>query len=234
MASRSTAGLGYVSPTRSTHVGENSCIINKADAGPPESHRYYLARRTVLEMLRDRGCVINDSEITRSLADFRSVFGNQPDPDHLRICAPFSSNPSKKILVIFCGPGEINKAKATHILFNIPNKESLHRIIIVLQDKMNHFARTVFDEFQVKVEMFPITELFVNITTHVAAPKHEILTTEEKEQLLKKYELADNKIPYMLATDAIARYYGLEKKQVVKVTYNSNITGSFVTYRYVM
>ena len=45
---------------------------------------------------------------------------------------------------------------------------------------------------------FQITELFVNITTHVAVPKHEILTTEEKEQLLKKYELDDNKVTYSL------------------------------------
>ncbi|KAJ9563382.1 hypothetical protein OSB04_008542 [Centaurea solstitialis] len=226
MATR--AGLGYVSPTRSTSHN-SSCIINKADTGPPESHRYYLARRTALEMLRDRGCVVDDSEINRSLAEFRSVFGDQPDPDHLRICAPFSNKPSKKILVIFCGPGEINKAKAIQILISITNKDSLRRIILVLQDKMNHFARTVFNESQVKVEIFPITELFVNITTHVAMPKHEILTTAEKEQLLKKYELADNK-----ESDAIARYYGLEKKQVVKVTYNSKITGSYVTYRCVV
>lgn len=38
----------------------------------------------------------------------------------------------------------------------------------------------------------------------------------------------------MLESDAIARYYGLEKKQVVKFTYNSKITGSFVTYRCVI
>lgn len=38
----------------------------------------------------------------------------------------------------------------------------------------------------------------------------------------------------MWVDDAIARYYGLEKKQVVKITYNSNITGSYVTYRCVI
>ncbi|PWA37575.1 DNA-directed RNA polymerase, RPB5 subunit [Artemisia annua] len=139
-----------------------------------------------------------------------------------------------QILVIFCGPFEINKAKATGIILNILNKESLHRIILVLENKINHFARSVFEECQVKMEMFPITELFANITKHVAAPKIEILSTMEKEQLLKKYELADKQLPYMLETDAIARYYGLEKKQVVKVTYNSKNTGLLVTYRCVI
>ncbi|XP_071707428.1 DNA-directed RNA polymerase V subunit 5C [Rutidosis leptorrhynchoides] len=236
MAARSSkAGLGYVSPTKTTHSGENTtCILNKADAGPPESHRYFLARRTVLQMLRDRGCVIDDSDLNRSLSEFRSAFGDQPDPDQLRICAPLSSKPSKKILAIFCGAEEINKAKAIGILLNVMNKESLHRIILVLQGKMNHYARKEFDSCQVKVEFFPITELFVNITTHAAAPKHEILTTEEKEQLLLKYKLSDKQLPYMLESDAFARYYGLEKKQVVKFTYNSKITGLFVTYRCVI
>nr|GEX53983.1 DNA-directed RNA polymerase V subunit 5C [Tanacetum cinerariifolium] len=139
-----------------------------------------------------------------------------------------------KILVIFCGPFEINKAKAKSILLSILNQESLHRIILVLEKKINSFARTLFEECQVKVEMFLITELFANITKHVAAPKIEILGTKEKEQLLKKYELAYKQLPYMLESDAIARYYGLEKKQVVKITYNSKTTGLLVTYRCVI
>ncbi|KAL7605097.1 DNA-directed RNA polymerase V subunit 5C [Lactuca sativa] len=232
MASRcSTAGLGYVAPTEGSG---NTCIMDKADTVAVESHRYYLARRTVLEMLRDRGCVIADYEFTRTLTEFRLVFGDEPDPDHLRICVPLSSKPSKKILVIFCNPGDINKATAKHMLLNITNKDTLLRIILVLQGKMNIHARALFNESEVKVEFFPITELFVNITKHVAAPKHEILTAEQKEQMLKKYELADTQIPYMWVDDAIARYYGLEKKQVVKITYNSNITGSYVTYRCVI
>ncbi|XP_071717172.1 DNA-directed RNA polymerase V subunit 5C-like isoform X2 [Rutidosis leptorrhynchoides] len=117
----------------------------------------------------------------------RFCLGDQPDSDQLRICVLLSSKPSKKILVIICGPEEINKAKAIGILLNVMNKESVHYIIIVLQVKMNHYARKEFDSCQVKVEF--------------------------------------SLLPYMLESDAFARYYGLEKKQVVKFTYNSKITG---------
>ncbi|XP_071727361.1 DNA-directed RNA polymerase V subunit 5C-like [Rutidosis leptorrhynchoides] len=56
-----------------------------------------------------------------------------------------------------------------------------------------------------------ITDLFVNITTHVATPKHEILSTEENEQLLIKYKLSNKQLPYTLESDAFSRYYGREE-----------------------
>lgn len=37
--------------------------------------------------------------------------------------------------------------------------------------------------------------------------------------------------PIMLENDAISRYYGLEKGQVVKITYKGGISDSLVTYR---
>ncbi|KAF9593925.1 hypothetical protein IFM89_026168 [Coptis chinensis] len=81
---------------------------------------------------------------------------------------------------------------------------------------------------------FQITDLLVNITKHVLMPKHELLSLKEKEKLFKKYSVEENQIPCMLETDAIARYYGLEKGQVVKVTSDGDVTGSHVTYRCVM
>nr|GEX53982.1 reverse transcriptase domain-containing protein [Tanacetum cinerariifolium] len=92
MAAR--AGLGYITPPKPS---DNTCIISKGDTGAVESHRYYLARKTVLEMLRDRGCVVDDSEVERTLSEFRSVFGEKPDVDHWRVCVPLLSRPSKKV-----------------------------------------------------------------------------------------------------------------------------------------
>ncbi|CAK9140268.1 unnamed protein product [Ilex paraguariensis] len=261
--------------------GENHpCITRFVDRGSLESHRLYLARRTVLEMLRDRGYIVPDSEIDRSLSDFRSAFGDNPNLERLRICASLRSNPSKKgvyecvgfsyrkdfalfidgkgyneldspILVIFCGTAEIRKAVIIGILSQIVNKESLHRVILVLQSKMNFHARKIVDEYSIKVETFQVsyfvlnqtsqfqfcykvTDLLVNFTKHVLEPKHEILTAVEKQKLLKRYNVEDKQIPRMPQNDATARYYGLEKGQVVKVTYDGELTGSIVTYRCVM
>ncbi|KAH0731538.1 hypothetical protein KY289_002726 [Solanum tuberosum] len=103
------------------------------------------------------------------------------------------------------------------------NKESLSRLILIIENPMTNPAMKVVEDSPFKTEIFQITDLLVNITKHVLKPKHELLTNAEKEQLLKKYNLEEKQLPRMSQKDAIARYYGLEKGQVVKVTYSNEI-----------
>ncbi|XP_019077235.1 DNA-directed RNA polymerase V subunit 5A isoform X2 [Vitis vinifera] len=169
------------------------CLSSFVDEGRIESHRYYLARRTLLEMLRDRGYSIPALDIDISLQDFRSFYSQKPDPDRLRISAALRSDPSKKILVIFCGPDVVKVNAIRSIATQIVNKDSLSKLILVLQNHITSQALKAVDLFSFQVEKF--------------------------------------QLPRMLQQDAIARYYGLEKGQVVKVIYNGEITGSHVTYR---
>lgn len=69
--------------------------------GSLESYRYYLSRRTVLQMLNDRGYAVPDWELTRSLTEFRFTFGDKPELESLRLCLPLRSNPSKKVTFLF-------------------------------------------------------------------------------------------------------------------------------------
>ncbi|KAL0379822.1 UNVERIFIED_CONTAM: DNA-directed RNA polymerase V subunitC [Sesamum angustifolium] len=209
------------------HDGEGcgtACILSMVDNSSVESRRYYLARRTLMEMLRDRGYVVANMEVelSRSLADFREVFGHKPEAERLRIIACRASDRRGR------------KRNIVGILSQIVNKETLDRVILILQSKMNVHAQKVLDEYPVKVETFPITGLLFNITKHFLATKHEILTPEDKETLLKKHSIEDKQLPRMLENDAIAKYYGLEKGQVVKVTRSSAVAGLVVTYRCVM
>ncbi|KAK9289510.1 hypothetical protein L1049_007665 [Liquidambar formosana] len=207
------------------------CLSSYVDEGSVESHRYYLSRRTVLEMLRDRGYAVPNSEIDLSLQEFRSIYGQTPDPERFRISTSLRSDPSKKILVIFCGPGLVKVNVIRSIATQIVNKDSLSRLILILQNQITSQALKAVDLFSFKVETFQITDLLVNITKHVLKPKHRILTDEEKQKLLKKYSLDEKQLPRMLQKDAIARYYGLEKGQVVKVINSGEITESHVSYR---
>ncbi|KAK1386760.1 hypothetical protein POM88_014938 [Heracleum sosnowskyi] len=97
------AGLGY-----NAEVSESSkhCVAKFIDTGSAETHRLYLARRTVLEMLKDRGYSVEQSEIDMSLAEFRTRFGEVASQDllhRLRFSVPCISCPSEKNLGHFKG-----------------------------------------------------------------------------------------------------------------------------------
>lgn len=62
-----------------------------------DSHSYYLARRTTMEMLRDRGYEVSDEDINLSLQEFRAIYGGRLDVDRLRISTQHRSDSSKKV-----------------------------------------------------------------------------------------------------------------------------------------
>lgn len=85
----------------STFNDGSHCISKTVDNGGVESKRFYLARTTVFEMLRDRGYEVSDAELSLSLSEFRSVFGEKPELERLRICVSLRSDPNKKVSA-FC------------------------------------------------------------------------------------------------------------------------------------
>ncbi|KAH6759806.1 hypothetical protein C2S51_016755 [Perilla frutescens var. frutescens] len=180
---------------------EKACITSlEENNGSLESRRFYLSRRTLIEMLHDRGYVV----------------------------------PNMEILVVFCEAYQTRKQHAVGILSQIEEKEMLDKVILILQNTMNCHARKVLDAYPVKVETFLISDLLVNITKHFLEPNYEILSSEEKERLLKKHVIQDKQLPMMHESDAIAKYYGFEKGQVVKVSYGAGLPDSMVIYRCVV
>ncbi|RAL47516.1 hypothetical protein DM860_011254 [Cuscuta australis] len=211
--------------------GLNKCLSSFVDAGTVESHRYYLARRTVLEMLRDRDYAVPMADIDISLQEFRAKRGDRTDLDDMTITSLHKYDPDNKVQVIFCGSSVIKVSTIRGILNGIANKETLNRLILVVENQLTNQATKAVELFPCKVEIFQVKDLLVNITKHALRPKHQILSDEEKQKLLEKYNLEEKQLPRMLQKDAIARYYGLERGQVVKVTYTGEIIETHVTYR---
>ena len=58
------------------------------------------------------------------------------------------------------------------------------------------------------------------------------MDAEEKESLLKQYNIKDTQLPRMLTTDPIARYYGLKRKDVIRIIKQKlNSNEVYNTYR---
>ncbi|GAB4814258.1 hypothetical protein N2152v2_001304 [Parachlorella kessleri] len=194
--------------------------------------RLYRQRKTCLEMLNDRGYLIVREELEATKEDFRGKFGDEPRKDELTILASKQDDPTDQIFVFF--PDEVKVGvKTIKQLAERMRSEGVQRAIMVVQTNMTPFAKQCLQEMQPKyvIELFQEQELLVNITKHVLVPEHRILTPEEKRTLLQRYKVKDTQLPRIQFNDPVARYYGMQRGQVVRIVRPSETAGRYVTYR---
>ena len=124
------------------------------------------------------------------------------------------------------------KIKLRNIGINLWTNKIFHCILII-KGKITPSAEKLIREYEstLTVEVFNEKELYVNISKHEYVPKHVILTVDEKKELLKKYKVKDFQLPKILKGDAIGRYLGLKRGQVVKIIRRSETAGKYITYR---
>jgi len=72
------------------------------------------------------------------------------------------------------------------------------------------------------------------VTEHIYVPKHEILSEEEAQELLKQLHATPEQLPYIRATDPVVRELGAKPGQILKITRRSETAGESVYYRYVV
>lgn len=73
-----------------------------------------------------------------------------------------------------------------------------------------------------------------DIFKHEHVPKHEVLTKEEVEELLKRYRIKPYQIPRIKTSDIAAMMIGAKPGDIIKITRKSPTAGSSVAYRYVI
>lgn len=215
-----------------------------AAASPQEEvNRYFRVRKTLTEMLRDRGYVVSPDDLEMTFAKFQDSFGRQlasigqgeyaKDLPFLMLFAAKESNPNEKVLVFF----PVEESLGVSILRGYHNEmhnQNVRNAIIVYRHKITSFSLKIIPkarESGINMEFFKQAELLVNITKHKLVPTHIPLNNEEKQALLKTYKLKDQQLPRISRDDPVARYFGLTRGQVVKIIRNSETAGRYVTYR---
>ena len=74
----------------------------------------------------------------------------------------------------------------------------------------------------------------VDISKHKLVPKHTILNENEKEELLKKYNISLNQLPRIITSDPMVKKLNAQVGDVIKIEMESQTAGKASYFRVVV
>ncbi|MCH80488.1 DNA-directed RNA polymerases I II and III subunit RPABC1, partial [Trifolium medium] len=117
-----------------------------------EMTRLYRVRKTVMEMLRDRGYLVGDFEVDMSKHEFREKYGENMKREDLVINKTKKNKPSDQIYVFF--PEEVKVG--IHVLRTYINRmksENVYRAILVCQSSLTTQSKNFIFEMASKFHL---------------------------------------------------------------------------------
>ncbi len=73
-----------------------------------------------------------------------------------------------------------------------------------------------------------------NVLNHELVPHHEVVSPDEAKALLGRYQVSEDQLPKILATDPAARACGARAGDIVRVIRDSPTAGKAVAFRFVV
>jgi len=191
-----------------------------------------LVYRTIANMLDKRGYMVPTEFREMTPAIFKQKFSEYPTRDNLTLLVEKADDENSQLFVFFPEDEKVG-VKPIKVYTDRMRAENVSSAIMVLRQDITPFAKQAVQEMSdsFRIEHFKESELLVDITKHQLVPEHQLLTQNEKSELLKRYRLKDHQLPRIQSNDPIARYYGMRRGQVVKIIRPSETAGRYVTYR---
>ena len=86
--------------------------------------------------------------------------------------------------------------------------------IIVFVSPLTTFSSRMIEENRnlVNIEVWTSSDLICNPCAHFLCPKHEILTPQEKEEVLNSLKVNSGEVPKILANDPVVRFKGAREE----------------------
>ena len=203
------------------------------------SKKLYVSREIILEMLSNRNVEVDDySNFSQEELDI--MYKANPkltyEMNPIDMVFPKSNFTVKYILQPKLRSKDVMKLVEDMIEEN--SIEEGATIILIIRDTMKteetieNFFESILKKNNIYVQMFDINKLLYNVTKHVLVPKHEIISNDEKEEVIRKYNLeTDDQLPLIKKNDPVAKYHGMKVGNVCKITTYSETHGVYTKYR---
>lgn len=203
--------------------------------GPP----LYTVRRNVVAMMAARDYIVEDQEKTPDefVRDFcysppddpRTVLVNR-DLLAMSLVHKVTRMPMR---VFFLEPGsKFGKKQLQRLLDRMG--DTITRAVVVVPDGSEPTppAKKMMDEMNrgsdaVFLQWFSEAELSTNIMNRNRGSTYKVLLNHERDAVIKRYGLP----PTIWYNDPVARYFGLQRNQMIKCTRGSETAGRYATYK---
>ena len=139
----------------------------------------------------------------------------------------------KEKALIWCIPGEATVGVTSiNRLQKVMKEAAIERGIIVTDGRYTHAAKQSAKKKKIELllKTFPVFDLF----EHALVPKHEILTEEEKKQLLSQFKVQPYQLPQIKASDPAVKAIGAKPGDILRIIRKSPTAGEHSAYRYVV
>ena len=106
-------------------------------------------------------------------------------------------------------------------------------LMVIIKDEPNETIQKLLSEIFINdshfVTVINIQRLQFNILNHSMVPKHKILLEEEKDLVIKKFNIVDDNIPEISRFDPVAQVIGIRPGEYCEITRPSktSITSQF-------
>tara|TARA_B100000780_G_C21126777_1_gene457519 strand:- start:8352 stop:8942 length:591 start_codon:yes stop_codon:yes gene_type:complete len=189
-----------------------------------EKKNFFKSYKTVLEMLTDRGHVLPE-KLTLVYHEFEILY----DANNLHL---YTESNDMKIYVYFHTLAKSFAKKDFTSVFARLKKEygdDLH-IIFITKDKLNQTLSKDIGRMS-QCESFVLKSLIFNITKHYLIPDVEIINIDEEKELLESYNTTKVKLPRILITDPLVKYYAAKTGNIFRIMRPSKNSGMILSYR---
>ncbi len=129
-------------------------------------------------------------------------------------------------------------------LYKLMKEKGIDRVITITEGRYTHAvkkAARLRNEEAIKdgakykpIELLPTSFPVFEIFNHALVPKHEMLTDEEKKQLLSEYKIQPYQIPHITSVDPVVKAIGAIPGDILRIIRKSQTAGEHITYRYVV
>lgn len=200
----------------------------------------YKSRKNILEHLRYQGFDI-DNYTNFSINEIYIMYQNK----QLDMLLTRNENrdlkiPKKKVYVKYhlaksLRPNNINEYLDE--LFNVDNTLSVDDdLILIIKDEPNDTIIKTLKQLYWSTKQFVIVwfidHLQFNILEHSKVPRHIVLTTNEQDSFIKRYNITDDsEIPTISRFDPVAMAIGLRPNQICKIIRSSRTSINANFYR---